>query len=132
MKKFILFLLMGLPAFAGEENNKPTALQMALVEMVAPSATPVVAPAVAPAVETLVAPKVAPEMKTRKEQVSLSSEMKAVKKAVEPRGWHPKVKIGFTLIALGVILVVLGLGFVGGLSAFIGLLFTIVGLLHTY
>jgi type II secretory pathway pseudopilin PulG len=83
-------------------------------------------------VETLVAPKVAPEMKTRKEQVSLSSEVKAVKKAVEPRGWHPKVKIGFTLIALGVILVVLGLGFVGGLSAFIGLLFTIVGLLHTY
>ena len=128
MKKFILFLLMGLPAFAGEENNKPTALQMAPVEQVTPST----APSVAPAVETLVAPKVAPEMKTRKEQVSLSSEVKAVKKAVEPRGWHPKVKIGFTLIALGVILVVLGLGFVGGLSAFIGLLFTIVGLLHTY
>jgi hypothetical protein len=128
MKKFILFLLMGLPAFAGEENNKPTALQMAPVEKL----SPVAAPSVAPAVETLVAPKVAPEMKTRKEQVSLSSEVKAVKKAVEPRGWHPKVKIGFTLIALGVILVVLGLGFVGGLSAFIGLLFTIVGLLHTY
>jgi hypothetical protein len=128
MKKFILFLLMGLPAFAGEENNKPTALQMAPVEQVAPST----APSVAPAVETLVAPKVAPEMKTRKEQVSLSSEVKAVKKAVEPRGWHPKVKIGFTLLALGVILVVLGLGFVGGLSAFIGLLFTIAGLLHTY
>ncbi len=128
MKKFILFLLMGLPAFAGEENNKPTALQMALVEKVTPST----APSVAPAVETLVAPKVAPEMKTRKEQVSLSSEVKAVKKAVEPRGWHPKVKIGFTLLALGVILVVLGLGFVGGLSAFIGLLFTIAGLLHTY
>lgn len=128
MKKFILFLLMGLPAFAGEENNKPTALQMAPVEKVAPST----APSVAPAVETLVSPKVAPEMKTRKEQVSLSSEVKAVKKAVEPRGWHPKVKIGFTLLALGVILVVLGLGFVGGLSAFIGLLFTIVGLLHTY
>ncbi|MEN9295872.1 MAG: hypothetical protein RJB49_283 [Bacteroidota bacterium] len=128
MKKFILFLLMGLPAFAGEENNKPTALQMAPVEKVTPST----APSVAPAVETLVAPKVAPEMKTRKEQVSLSSEVKAVKKAVEPRGWHPKVKIGFTLLALGVILVVLGLGFVGGLSAFIGLLFTIAGLLHTY
>jgi hypothetical protein len=128
MKKFILFLLMGLPAFAGEENNKPTALQMAPVEQVAPST----APSVAPAVETLVSPKVAPEMKTRKEQVSLSSEVKAVKKAVEPRGWHPKVKIGFTLLALGVILVVLGLGFVGGLSAFIGLLFTIAGLLHTY
>jgi hypothetical protein len=128
MKKFILFLVMGLPAFAGEENNKPTALQMAPVEKL----SPVAAPSVAPAVETLVAPKVAPEMKTRKEQVSLSSEVKAVKKAVEPRGWHPKVKIGFTLIALGVILVVLGLGFVGGLSAFIGLLFTIVGLLHTY
>jgi len=128
MKKFILFLLMGLPAFAGEENNKPTALQMAPVEKVAPSTTP----SVAPAVETLVSPKVAPEMKTRKEQVSLSSEVKAVKKAVEPRGWHPKVKIGFTLLALGVILVVLGLGFVGGLSAFIGLLFTIAGLLHTY
>lgn len=128
MKKFILFLLMGLPAFAGEENNKPTALQMALVEKVTPST----APSVAPAVETLVSPKVAPEMKTRKEQVSLSSEVKAVKKAVEPRGWHPKVKIGFTLLALGVILVVLGLGFVGGLSAFIGLLFTIAGLLHTY
>jgi hypothetical protein len=128
MKKFILFLLMGLPAFAGEENNKPTALQMAPVEKVAPST----APSVAPAVETLVSPKVAPEMKTRKEQVSLSSEVKAVKKAVEPRGWHPKVKIGFTLLALGVILVVLGLGFVGGLSAFIGLLFTIAGLLHTY
>jgi hypothetical protein len=128
MKKFILFLVMGLPAFAGEENNKPTALQMAPVEKL----LPVAAPSVAPAVETLVAPKVAPEMKTRKEQVSLSSEVKAVKKAVEPRGWHPKVKIGFTLIALGVILVVLGLGFVGGLSAFIGLLFTIVGLLHTY
>jgi hypothetical protein len=128
MKKFILFLLMGLPAFAGEENNKPSALQMAPVEQVTPSTTPVVAPAV----ETLVSPKVAPEMKTRKEQVSPSSEVKAVKKAVEPRGWHPKVKIGFTLIALGVILVVLGLGFVGGLSAFIGLLFTIVGLLHTY
>jgi hypothetical protein len=128
MKKFILFLVMGLPAFAGEENNKPTALQMAPVEKL----SPVAAPSVAPAVETLVAPKVAPEMKTRKEQVSLSTEVKAVKKAVEPRGWHPKVKIGFTLIALGVILVVLGLGFVGGLSAFIGLLFTIVGLLHTY
>ena len=128
MKKFILFLLMGLPAFAGEENNKPTALQMAPVEKVTPST----APSVAPAVETLVSPKVAPEMKTRKEQVSLSSEVKAVKKAVEPRGWHPKVKIGFTLLALGVILVVLGLGFVGGLSAFIGLLFTIAGLLHTY
>lgn len=128
MKKFILFLLMGLPAFAGEENNKPTALQMAPVEQVAPST----APSVAPAVETLVSPKFAPEMKTRKEQVSLSSEVKAVKKAVEPRGWHPKVKIGFTLLALGVILVVLGLGFVGGLSAFIGLLFTIAGLLHTY
>ena len=128
MKKFILFLLMGLPAFAGEENNKPTALQMAPVEKVTPST----APSVAPAVETLVAPKVAPEMKTRKEQGSLSSEVKAVKKAVEPRGWHPKVKIGFTLLALGVILVVLGLGFVGGLSAFIGLLFTIAGLLHTY
>ena len=128
MKKFILFLLMGLPAFAGEENNKPTALQMAPVEKVAPSTTP----SVAPAVETLVAPKVAPEMKTRKEQVSLSTEVKAVKKAVEPRGWHPQLKIGFTLIALGVILVVLGLGFVGGLSAFFGLLFTIVGLLHTY
>ena len=128
MKKFILFLLMGLPAFAGEENNKPTALQMAPVEKVAPSTTP----SVAPAVETLVAPKVAPEMKARKEQVSLSTEVKAVKKAVEPRGWHPKVKIGFTLLALGVILVVLGLGFVGGLSAFIGLLFTIAGLLHTY
>ena len=128
MKKFILFLLMGLPAFAGEENNKPTALQMAPVEKVAPSTTP----SVAPAVETLVSPKVAPEMKTRKEQVSLSTEVKAVKKAVEPRGWHPKVKIGFTLLALGVILVVLGLGFVGGLSAFIGLLFTIAGLLHTY
>ncbi len=128
MKKFILFLLMGLPAFAGEENNKPTALQMALVEKVTPST----APSVAPAVETLVSPKIAPEMKTRKEQVSLSSEVKAVKKAVEPRGWHPKVKIGFTLLALGVILVVLGLGFVGGLSAFIGLLFTIAGLLHTY
>ena len=132
MKKFILFLLMGLPAFAGEENNKPTALQMAPVEKFAPAATPVVAPAVAPAVEMLVAPKVASEMKTRKEQVSLSSEVKAVKKAVEPRRWHPQLKIGFTLIALGVILVVLGLGFVGGLSAFIGLLFTIVGLLHTY
>ncbi len=128
MKKFILFLLMGLPAFAGEENNKPTALQMAPVEKVAPSTAPVVAPKFAPKVETLVAPKVAPEMKTRKEQVSPSSEVKAV----EPRGWHPKVKIGFTLLALGVILVVLGLGFVGGLSAFIGLLFTIVGLLHTY
>lgn len=128
MKKFILFLLMGLPAFAGEENNKPTALQMAPVEKVTPST----APSVAPAVETLVSPKIAPEMKTRKEQVSLSSEVKAVKKAVEPRGWHPKVKIGFTLLALGVILVVLGLGFVGGLSAFIGLLFTIAGLLHTY
>ena len=128
MKKFILFLLMGLPAFAGEENNKPTALQMAPVEKVAPSTAPVVAPAV----EMLVAPKVALEMKTRKEQVSLSTEVKAVKKAVEPRGWHPKVKIGFTLLALGVILVVLGLGFVGGLSAFIGLLFTIAGLLHTY
>lgn len=128
MKKFILFLLMGLPAFAGEENNKPTALQMAPVEKVAPST----APAVAPAVETLVAPTVAPEMKTQKEQVSHSTEVKAVKKAVEPRGWHPKVKIGFTLLALGVILVVLGLGFVGGLSAFIGLLFTIAGLLHTY
>ena len=128
MKKFILFLLMGLPAFAGEENNKPTALQMAPVEKVALSSAPVVAPAV----ETLVAPKVALEMKTRKEQVSLSTEVKAVKKAVEPRGWHPKVKIGFTLLALGVILVVLGLGFVGGLSAFIGLLFTIAGLLHTY
>jgi hypothetical protein len=128
MKKFILFLLMGLPAFAGEENNKPTALQMAPVEKVAPSTAPVVAPAV----ETLVSPKIAPEMKTRKEQVSLSTEVKAVKKAVEPRGWHPKVKIGFTLLALGVILVVLGLGFVGGLSAFIGLLFTIAGLLHTY
>jgi hypothetical protein len=128
MKKFILFLLMGLPAFAGEENNKPTALQMAPVEQVAPST----APSVAPAVETLVSPKVAPEMKARKEQVSLSTEVKAVKKAVEPRGWHPKVKIGFTLLALGVILVVLGLGFVGGLSAFIGLLFTIAGLLHTY
>jgi len=132
MKKFILFFLMGLPAFAGEENNKPTALQMAPVEQVAPSATPLAAPKFAPAVETLVAPKVAPEMKTRKEQVSPSSEVKAVKKAVEPRGWHPKVKIGFTLLALGVILVVLGLGFVGGLSAFIGLLFTIAGLLHTY
>jgi len=119
---------MGLPAFAGEENNKPTALQMAPVEKVALSSAPVVAPAV----ETLVAPKVALEMKTRKEQVSLSTEVKAVKKAVEPRGWHPKVKIGFTLLALGVILVVLGLGFVGGLSAFIGLLFTIAGLLHTY
>ena len=128
MKKFILFLLMGLPAFAGEENNKPTALQMAPVEQVAPSTTP----SVAPAVETLVSPKIAPEMKTRKEQVSLSTEVKAVKKAVEPRGWHPKVKIGFTLLALGVILVVLGLGFVGGLSAFIGLLFTIAGLMHTY
>ncbi|MEY3918253.1 MAG: hypothetical protein RLZZ132_588 [Bacteroidota bacterium] len=128
MKKFILFLLMGLPAFAGEENNKPTALQMAPVEQVAPSTAPVVAPAV----ETHVAPKVAPEMKARKEQVSPSTEVKAVKKAVEPRGWHPKVKIGFTLLALGVILVVLGLGFVGGLSAFIGLLFTIAGLLHTY
>mgnify|MGYP000190260570 FL=1 len=128
MKKFILFLLMGLPAFAGEENNKPTALQMAPVEKVAPSTTP----SVAPAVETLVSPKIAPEMKTRKEQVSLSTEVKAVKKAVEPRGWHPKVKIGFTLLALGVILVVLGLGFVGGLSAFIGLLFTIAGLMHTY
>ncbi len=128
MKKFILFLLMGLPAFAGEENNKPTALQMAPVEKLSPATTP----SVAPAVETLVAPKVAPEMKTRKEQVSLSTEVKAVKKAVEPRGWHPKVKIGFTLLALGVILVVLGLGFVGGLSAFIGLLFTIAGLLHTY
>jgi hypothetical protein len=128
MKKFILFLLMGLPAFAGEENNKPTALQMAPVEKL----SPVAAPSVAPAVETLVAPKVAPEMKTRKEQVSLSSEVKAVKKAVEPRRWHPQLKIGFTLIALGVILVVLGLSFVGGLSAFIGLLFTIVGLLHTY
>jgi len=128
MKKFILFLLMGLPAFAGEENNKPTALQMAPVEKVAPST----AHAVAPAVETLVAPTVAPEMKTQKEQVSHSTEVKAVKKAVEPRGWHPKVKIGFTLLALGVILVVLGLGFVGGLSAFIGLLFTIAGLLHTY
>jgi hypothetical protein len=128
MKKFILFLVMGLPAFAGEENNKPTALQMAPVEKL----SPVAAPSVAPAVETLVAPKVAPEMKTRKEQVSLSSEVKAVKKAVEPRRWHPQLKIGFTLIALGVILVVLGLGFVGGLSAFIGLLFTIVGLLHTY
>jgi hypothetical protein len=124
MKKFILFLLMGLPAFAGEENNKPTAMQMAPVEQITPSTTPVVAP--------LVAPKVAPEMKTRKEQVATSSEVKAVKKAVEPRGWHPKLKIGFTLIALGVILVVLGLGFVGGLSAFIGLLFTIAGLLHTY
>ena len=56
----------------------------------------------------------------------------AVKKAVEPRRWHPQLKIGFTLIALGVILVVLGLGFVGGLSAFVGLLFTIAGLLHTY
>ena len=56
----------------------------------------------------------------------------AVKKAVEPRGWHPKLKIGFTLIALGVVLAVIGLGFVGGLSAFIGLLFTIAGLLHTY
>ncbi len=132
MKKFILLLLMGLPAFAGEENNKPTALQMAPVEKVTPSATPVAAHKFAPAVETLVSPKVAPEMKTRKEQVSLSSEVKAVKKAVEPRGWHPKLKIGFTLIALGVILVVLGLGFVGGLSAFIGLLFTIAGLLHTY
>ncbi len=128
MKKFILFLLMGLPAIAGEENNKPTALQMAPVEQVTPST----APSVAPAVETLVSPKIAPEMKTRKEQVSLSSEVKAVKKAVEPRGWHPKLKIGFTLLALGVILVVLGLGFVGGLSAFIGLLFTIAGLLHTY
>ena len=128
MKKIILFLLMGLPAFAGEENNKPSALQMAPVEQVTPSTVPVVAPAV----ETLVAPKVATEMKTRKEQVSLSTEVKAVKKAVEPRGWHPKVKIGFTLLALGVILVVLGLGFVGGLSAFIGLLFTIAGLLHTY
>ena len=128
MKKFILFLLMGLPAFAGEENNKPTALQMAPVEKLSPVTTP----SVAPAVETLVAPKVAPEMKARKEQVSLSTEVKAVKKAVEPRGWHPKVKIGFTLLALGVILVVLGLGFVGGLSAFIGLLFTIAGLLHTY
>jgi hypothetical protein len=128
MKKFILFLLMGLPAFAGEENNKPTALQMAPVEKLSPVTTP----SVAPAVETLVAPKVAPEMKTRKEQVSLSTEVKAVKKAVEPRGWHPQLKIGFTLIALGVILVVLGLGFVGGLSAFFGLLFTIVGLLHTY
>jgi hypothetical protein len=128
MKKFILFLLMGLPAFAGEENNKPSALQMAPVEKLSPVTTP----SVAPAVETLVAPKVAPEMKTRKEQVSLSSEVKAVKKAVEPRGWHPQLKIGFTLIALGVILVVLGLGFVGGLSAFFGLLFTIVGLLHTY
>jgi hypothetical protein len=128
MKKFILFLLMGLPAFAGEENNKPTALQMAPVEKLSLVTTP----SVAPAVETLVAPKVAPEMKTRKEQVATSSEVKAVKKAVEPRGWHPKVKIGFTLLALGVILVVLGLGFVGGLSAFIGLLFTIAGLLHTY
>jgi hypothetical protein len=132
MKKFILFLLMGLPAFAGEENNKPTALQMAPVEQVTPVAAPSVAPVISPAVETLVAPKVAPEMKTRKEQVSLSTEVKAVKKAVEPRGWHPQLKIGFTLIALGVILVVLGLGFVGGLSAFIGLLFTIAGLLHTY
>ncbi len=128
MKKFILFLLMGLPAFAGEENNKPTALQMAPDEKLSPVTTP----SVAPAVETLVAPKVAPEMKARKEQVSLSTEVKAVKKAVEPRGWHPKVKIGFTLLALGVVLVVLGLGFVGGLSAFIGLLFTIAGLLHTY
>jgi hypothetical protein len=128
MKKFILFLLMGLPAFAGEENNKPTALQMAPVEKLSPVTTPFVAPAV----ETLVAPKVAPEMKTRKEQVSRILEVKAVKKAVEPRGWHPQLKIGFTLIALGVILVVLGLGFVGGLSAFFGLLFTIVGLLHTY
>jgi hypothetical protein len=124
MKKFILFLLMGLPAFAGEENNKPTALQMAPVEKVTASTTPVVAPTVAPAVETLVAPK--------KAKFTPSSQVKAVKKAVEPRGWHPKVKIGFTLIALGVILVVLGLGFVGGLSAFIGLLFTIAGLLHTY
>ncbi len=128
MKKFILFLLMGVPAFAGEENNKPTALQMAPVEKLSPVTTP----SVAPAVETLVAPKVAPEMKARKEQVSLSTEVKAVKKAVEPRGWHPKVKIGFTLLSLGVVLVVLGLGFVGGLSAFIGLLFTIAGLLHTY
>ena len=51
---------------------------------------------------------------------------------MESRGWHPKVKIGFTLIALGVVLAIVGLGFVGGLSAFIGLLFTIVGLLHTY
>jgi|LauGreDrversion4_2_1035121.scaffolds.fasta_scaffold141113_2 hypothetical protein len=136
MKKFILFLLIGLPAFAGEENKQPTALQVAPVEKVSTTVVSTAAAAVSPNATPVVATEISTEKKTlvasKKVKVTLSSEVKSVKKAVEPRGWHPKLKIGFTLIALGVVLAVIGLGFVGGLSAFIGLLFTIAGLLHTY
>jgi hypothetical protein len=111
MKKFLFLFFIISSAFAGEENKQPTAIQMAPVEVIAPV-------------------KIKKHIKVVKSTVK--PEIKVTKKPVEPRGWHPKLKIGFTLIALGVVLVIIGLGFVGGLSAFIGLLFTIAGLLQTY
>ena len=112
MKKIIVLFFIFSSAFAGEENNKATAIQMAPVEVL----------------ETVKVKKHIKEVKS----VAKQPEIKTTKRPVETRGWHPKIKIGFTLIALGVVLAVVGLGFVGGLSAFIGLLFTIAGLLHTY
>ena len=111
MKKIIVLFFIFSSAFAGEENNKATAIQIAPVEVL----------------ETVKVKKHIKEVKS-----VVKPEIKTTKRPVEPRGWHPKIKIGFTLIALGVVLAIVGLGFVGGLSAFIGLLFTIVGLLLTY
>jgi hypothetical protein len=111
MKKFTVLFFIFSSAYAGEENNKATAIQMAPVEVL----------------ETVKVKKHIKEVKS-----VTKPEIKTTKRPVEPRGWHPKIKIGFTLIALGVVLAIVGLGFVGGLSAFIGLLFTIAGLLQTY
>lgn len=127
MKKIFLLLFVFSAAFAGEENNKPTAIQMAPVVLDVP------------VVKTEKAEKpvsVNSEVKTLT-KTALKAEVKAVKREGGPReggprGWHPRLRIGFTLIVLGVVLAIVGLGFVGGLSAFIGLLFAISGLLHTY
>lgn len=122
MKKIFLLLFVFSAAFAGEENNKPTAIQMAPVVLDVP------------VVKTEKAEKpvaVNSEVKTLT-KTALKAEVKAAKREGGPRGWHPRLRIGFTLIVLGVVLAIVGLGFVGGLSAFIGLLFAISGLLHTY
>lgn len=127
MKKIFLLLFVFSAAFAGEENNKPTAIQMAPVELVAP---------IVKAEKAEKPVSVNSEVKTVAKS-AVKSEVKVSKREGGPReggprGWHPRLRIGFTLIVLGIVLAVVGLGFVGGLSAFIGLLFTISGLLHTY
>jgi hypothetical protein len=124
MKKIFLLLFVFSVAFAGEENNKPTAIQMAPVELVVPVSKAEKLLSLSSEVKTVAKSAIKSEVKV--------SKRKGGPREGGPRSWHPRLRIGFTLIVLGIVLAVVGLGFVGGLSAFIGLLFTISGLLHTY